>query len=75
MKSTLLRGAFAIFKRDFQKFLNNPFMILMTLFMPIMYLIIFGSAVGGPSVISRSGWFRTSHIWWRLRSSSPQSRD
>ncbi|WP_440950863.1 ABC transporter permease [Methanosphaerula subterraneus] len=47
MRSTLLRGAFAIFKRDFQKFLNNPFVILMTLFMPIMYLIIFGSAMGG----------------------------
>ena len=40
-------GAFAIFKRDFQKFLSNPFVIIMTLFMPIMYLIIFGSAMGG----------------------------
>ncbi|ACL16593.1 ABC transporter permease [Methanosphaerula palustris] len=47
MTSSLLRGAFAIFKRDFQKFLSNPFVILMTLFMPIMYLIIFGSAMGG----------------------------
>lgn len=47
MRSDLMRGAFAIFKRDIQKFLNNPIVILMTLFMPIMYLIIFGNAVGG----------------------------
>src|SRR5512136_3449876 len=44
---TLIRGAFAIFKRDFRKFLSNPFVIVMTLFMPIMYLIIFGNAMGG----------------------------
>ena len=44
---TLIRGAFAIFKRDFRKFLSNPFVIIMTLFMPIMYLIIFGNAMGG----------------------------
>src|SRR5512136_2447008 len=44
---TLIRGAFAIFKRDFRKFLSNPFVILMTLFMPIMYLVIFGNAMGG----------------------------
>jgi len=43
----MLRGAIAIFQRDFKKFLNNPFAILMTLFMPIMYLIIFGNAMGG----------------------------
>lgn len=43
----MLRGAIAIFKRDFKKFLSNPFAILMTLFMPIMYLIIFGNAMGG----------------------------
>lgn len=43
----MLRGALAIFKRDFKKFLSNPFAILMTLFMPIMYLIIFGNAMGG----------------------------
>ena len=43
----LLRGAMAIFKRDFRKFLSNPFVIIMTLFMPIMYLIIFGNAMGG----------------------------
>ena len=42
-----IRGAAAIFKRDFKKFLSNPFIIMMTLFMPIMYLIIFGNAVGG----------------------------
>lgn len=44
---TLIRGAFAIFRRDFKKFLSNPFVIIMTLFMPIMYLIIFGNAMGG----------------------------
>jgi ABC-2 type transport system permease protein len=43
----MLRGPLAIFKRDFKKFLSNPFIIMMTLFMPIMYLIIFGSAMGG----------------------------
>lgn len=43
----MLRGAIAIFRRDFKKFLSNPFAILMTLFMPIMYLIIFGNAMGG----------------------------
>lgn len=41
------RGAIAIFQRDFKKFLSNPFVILMTLFMPIMYLVIFGNAMGG----------------------------
>src|SRR5512136_2255368 len=44
---TLIRGALAIFRRDFKKFLSNPFVIIMTLFMPIMYLIIFGNAMGG----------------------------
>jgi ABC-2 type transport system permease protein len=43
----MIKGAVAIFKRDFKKFLSNPFVILMTLFMPIMYLVIFGNAVGG----------------------------
>jgi ABC-2 type transport system permease protein len=43
----MIKGALAIFKRDFKKFLSNPFIILMTLFMPIMYLVIFGNAVGG----------------------------
>jgi len=42
-----MRGPLAIFKRDFKKFLSNPFIIMMTLFMPIMYLIVFGSAMGG----------------------------
>ena len=42
----MLRGALAIFKRDFKKFLSNPFIIMMTLIMPIMYLVIFGSAMG-----------------------------
>jgi ABC-2 type transport system permease protein len=37
----------AIFKRDIKKFLSNPFIIVMSLFIPIMYLIIFGSAMGG----------------------------
>jgi ABC-2 type transport system permease protein len=43
----MIRGAVAIFKRDFKKFLSNPFVIIMTLFMPIMYLVIFGNAMGG----------------------------
>jgi ABC-2 type transport system permease protein len=43
----MIRGALAIFKRDFKKFLSNPFVILMTLFMPIMYLVVFGNAMGG----------------------------
>jgi len=43
----ILRSAFAIFKRDFKKFLSTPAMIIMTLFLPIMYLVIFGNAMGG----------------------------
>ena len=44
---TMIRGAVAIFTRDFKKFLSNPFVIVMTLFMPVMYLVIFGNAMGG----------------------------
>ncbi len=43
----MMRGAVAIFKRDFKKFLSNPIVIIMTLLMPIMYLVIFGNAIGG----------------------------
>jgi len=43
----MIRGAVAIFKRDFKKFLSNPFVVVMTLMMPIMYLVIFGNAFGG----------------------------
>ena len=43
----MIKGAVAIFKRDFKKFMSNPFVIMMTMFMPIMYLIIFGNAMGG----------------------------
>jgi len=43
----MIKGALAIFKRDFKKFLSNPIVLIMTLFMPIMYLIIFGNAMGG----------------------------
>jgi ABC-2 type transport system permease protein len=43
----MIRGAVAIFRRDFKKFLSNPFVVIMTLAMPIMYLIIFGNAMGG----------------------------
>lgn len=42
-----IHGGIAIFKRDFKKFLSNPFIIVMTLFMPVMYLVVFGNAVGG----------------------------
>ncbi|OPY35903.1 MAG: ABC-2 family transporter protein [Methanoregula sp. PtaU1.Bin051] len=43
----MIRGAVAIFKRDFKKFLGNPFVLVFTLLMPIMYLVIFGNAMGG----------------------------
>jgi ABC-2 type transport system permease protein len=43
----MIRGAVAIFRRDFKKFLSNPFVVIMTLAMPVMYLIIFGNAMGG----------------------------
>jgi ABC-2 type transport system permease protein len=43
----MLRGAIAIFRRDIKKFLSNPFVMFITLAMPIMYLIIFGNAIGG----------------------------
>ena len=43
----MIKGAVAIFKRDFKKFMSNPFVMMMTMFMPIMYLIIFGNAMGG----------------------------
>jgi ABC-2 type transport system permease protein len=43
----MLRGAVAIFRRDIKKFLSNPMVMFMTLFMPIMYLIVFGNAIGG----------------------------
>jgi ABC-2 type transport system permease protein len=43
----VIKGAIAIFKRDFKKFLGNPFVIIFTLLMPIMYLVIFGNAMGG----------------------------
>jgi ABC-2 type transport system permease protein len=43
----MIRGAVAIFKRDFKKFLSNPFVVVMTLLMPIMYLVVFGNAMGG----------------------------
>jgi ABC-2 type transport system permease protein len=42
-----LKSAIAIFRRDIKKFLSNPFIIVMSLLVPIMYLIIFGSAMGG----------------------------
>ncbi|TAJ45729.1 ABC transporter permease [Methanofollis fontis] len=43
----MMRGAIAIFRRDFKKFMGNPVIIVMTLFMPIIYLIVFGNAMGG----------------------------
>lgn len=43
----MIRGAIAIFKRDFKKFLGNPYVLIFTLLMPIMYLVIFGNAMGG----------------------------
>ncbi|HWQ66859.1 MAG TPA: ABC transporter permease [Methanospirillum sp.] len=37
----------AIFTRDFKKFTSKPFVVVMTLMMPVMYLVIFGNAMGG----------------------------
>lgn len=43
----MIRGAIAIFRRDMKKFISTPYVIIFTLFIPIMYLIIFGNAMGG----------------------------
>ena len=43
----MLRGPRPIFKRDFKKFLSNQFIIVSTLLIPVMYLIVFESAIGG----------------------------
>ncbi|ABS55131.1 ABC-2 type transporter [Methanoregula boonei 6A8] len=47
MMPGILKSAIAIFRRDIKKFLSNPFIIMMTLLMPIMYLVVFGNAMGG----------------------------
>ena len=44
---TLIHGAVAIFRRDMKKFISTPYVIIFTLFMPIMYLIVFGNVIGG----------------------------
>ena len=56
----MFRGPRTIFKRDFIKFLNSPFIIFSSLLIPVMYLVVFGSALGGTSPISRSGSSRKS---------------
>ena len=56
----MIRGAIAIFRRDMKKFISTPYVIIFTLFMPIMYLIIFGNAMGGPSPTSISASCRPS---------------
>ena len=43
----MIREGGAIFKRDMQKFLSNPFVVVMSLLMPLMYMVVFGNAVGG----------------------------
>ncbi len=43
----MLRGPRAIFKRDFKKFLSTPVLIVSSLLIPVMYLVLFGSAIGG----------------------------
>jgi ABC-2 type transport system permease protein len=43
----MIKGAIAIFRRDMKKFLSTPYVIIFTLFMPVMYLIIFGNVIGG----------------------------
>ncbi len=47
MMPVALKSAIAIFKRDIKKFLSNPVIIVMTLLIPVMYLIVFGNALGG----------------------------
>jgi ABC-2 type transport system permease protein len=42
-----MSGSFAIFERDFKKFLRSPVMMFMTLLFPLFYLIILGNAIGG----------------------------
>ncbi|HUK93186.1 MAG TPA: ABC transporter permease [Methanomicrobiales archaeon] len=44
---TMIHGAVAIFRRDMKKFISTPYVIIFTLFMPIMYLIVFGNVIGG----------------------------
>ncbi len=44
---TMIHGAIAIFRRDMKKFISTPYVIIFTLFMPIMYLIVFGNVIGG----------------------------
>jgi len=46
----MIRGAYAIFERDIRKFLRSPFFIFMTLIFPLVYLVIFGNAMGGTIV-------------------------
>lgn len=43
----MFRGAVAIFRRDFRKFLSTPFVLFMTLLFPLVYLVVFGNAIGG----------------------------
>ncbi len=46
----MIKGACAIFERDIRKFLKSPFFIFMTLIFPLVYLVIFGNAMGGTIV-------------------------
>ena len=43
----MIREIGAIFRRDIKKFLGSPFLVVMTLLIPIMYLVVFGNAIGG----------------------------
>jgi ABC-2 type transport system permease protein len=43
----MIREIGAIFTRDIKKFLGSPFIVVMTLLIPFMYLVVFGNAVGG----------------------------
>ncbi len=43
----MIRAPAAIFKRDFKKFLSNPAVVVMTLLFPLLYLVVFGNALGG----------------------------
>nr|WP_319539525.1 hypothetical protein [uncultured Methanospirillum sp.] len=62
----MIRGAYAIFERDIRKFIRSPFFFFMTLIFPLVYLVIFGNAMGGtivhiPIGVTQDELFKTRH--------------
>ncbi|MBN1195322.1 MAG: ABC transporter permease [Methanomicrobiaceae archaeon] len=43
----MIKGALAIFERDLRKFVRTPVLLLMSVIFPLVFLIIFGNALGG----------------------------